>query len=137
MFVQCPGGLLAAGVTYGTFSMESTWSWRTPSAVQGATSVLCIAIIPFIPESPRWLVFQGHTKAALDVIAQTYADGDATSPIVLAAFKEVVDTIDYEKNVGETLSLVQLFKTPVARKRLLLACSAAVFSTIAGNVIAS
>ena len=82
-------------------------------------------------------MYRGHSEAALKVVAQTYADGDATNPIVLAAFKEIVDTINYEKNVGETLSLAQVFKTPVARKRLLLACSAAVFSTIAGNVIAS
>ena len=94
-------------------------------------------IIPFIPESPRWLVYRGHNEAALKVVAQTYADGDATNPIVLAAYKEIVDTINWEKNAGETLSFGQLFKTPVARKRVLLACSAAVFSTIAGNVIAS
>ena len=131
------GGLIAAGVTYGTFSMSSTWSWRTPSAIQGAASILCIVILPFIPESPRWLVYRGHSEAALRVVAQTYADGDAANPIVLAAFKEIVDTLEYEKNVGETLSLAQLFKTPVARKRVLLACSAAVFSTVAGNVIAS
>ncbi|KAI9660937.1 MAG: hypothetical protein M1821_009264 [Bathelium mastoideum] len=88
-------------------------------------------------ESPRWLVYQNENAAALTVVAQTYANGDTTSPIVLAAYKEIVDTISYEKNVGETLSLAQLFKTRVARKRVLLACSAAVFSTIAGNVIAS
>lgn len=33
--------------------------------------------------------------------------------------------------------MIQCFKTPSARRRILLACSAAVFSTIAGNVIAS
>jgi len=73
----------------------------------------------------------------LAVVAQTYANGDSHNPIVLAAFKEIVDTIEYEKNVGETLSLVQMFNTPVARKRVALAVSAAVFSVIAGNVIAS
>ena len=131
------GGLLAAGVTYGTFTLDSTWSWRAPSAVQGFTSVLCIVILPWIPESPRWLAYQGRNEAALTVVAQTYANGDATNPIVLAAYKEIIDTLNYERNVGETLSLVHLFKTRVARKRVLLACSAAVFSTIAGNVIAS
>ena len=131
------GGLIAAGVTYGTFTLDSTWSWRTPSLIQGVTSVLCIVILPFIPESPRWLVYRNHDSAALTVVAQTYANGDKTSPIVLAAYKEIVDTINYEKNVGETLSIAQLYKARVARKRVLLACSAAVFSTIAGNVIAS
>ena len=68
------------------------------------------------------------------MVAQTYANGDAQNPIVLVAFKEIIDTIEYEKNVGETLSLVQLVKTPVARKRVGLAVSAAVFSTIAGEL---
>ncbi|KAI9686887.1 MAG: hypothetical protein M1822_002640 [Bathelium mastoideum] len=135
--LKIPGGLIAAGVTYGTFVLDSTWSWRTPSLIQGVTSIFCIVVLPFIPESPRWLVYQNENAAALTVVAQTYANGDTTSPIVLAAYKEIVDTISYEKNVGETLSLAQLFKTRVARKRVLLACSAAVFSTIAGNVIAS
>jgi hypothetical protein len=55
---------------------------------------------------------------------QTYANGDTQNPIVLVAFKEIIDTIEYEKNVGESLSLVQMAKTPVA----------AVFSTIAGEI---
>jgi hypothetical protein len=65
---------------------------------------------------------------------QTYANGDTQNPIVLVAFKEIIDTIEYEKNVGESLSLVQMAKTPVARKRVALAASAAVFSTIAGEI---
>jgi hypothetical protein len=117
--------------------MTSTWAWRAPSAVQGIFSVICIIILPFIPESPRWLARQGHKEAALDVIALTYANGDKDSPIVLAAFKEIVDTLDFEINNDEQLTLSQCFKTAPARRRILLACSAAVFSTIAGNVIAS
>ncbi|KAF1985002.1 sugar transporter [Aulographum hederae CBS 113979] len=131
------GGLIAAGVTYGTQNMTSTWAWRTPSAIQGLFSLVCIVILPFVPESPRWLVYRGRKEEAMAVVAHTYADGDYNSPIVLTAFREIVDTIEFEKNVGETLSLKQLFKTPAARKRVTLAASAAVFSTIAGNVIAS
>lgn len=91
-------------------------------------------ILPFIPESPRWLAYKNRREDALAVVAQTYANGDAQNPIVLVAFKEIIDTIEYEKNVGETLSLVQMVKTPVARKRVALAVSAAVFSTIAGQL---
>ncbi|KAF4635804.1 hypothetical protein G7Y89_g2287 [Cudoniella acicularis] len=131
------GGLVAAGVTYGTANMNSTWAWRIPSAIQGVFSILCIVVLPFIPESPRWLVYVGRKEEALQVVAQTYANGDASNPLVLAQYKEIVDTIDYEKNVGETLSLMQMVKTPVARKRMTLAISAAIISTISGNVIAS
>lgn len=127
------GGLIAAGVTYGTSRMNSTWAWRIPSAVQAIFSILCLVILPFIPESPRWLAYKNRREDALAVVAQTYANGDAQNPIVLVAFKEIIDTIEYEKNVGETLPLVQMVKTPVARKRVALAVSAAVFSTIAGE----
>lgn len=101
--------------------------------VQGIFSVLCLAILPFVPESPRWLAYVGRTEEALMVLAQTHANGDTTDPIVLAQYKEIIDTIDYERNVGETLSLKQMIKTPVARKRVSLAISAAVISTISGR----
>ena len=67
------------------------------------------------------------------VVAQTHANGDSNDPLVLAQFKEIIDTLQYERNAGETLSLMQIVKSPNARKRVTLACSAAVFSTIAGE----
>ncbi|KAJ3908297.1 general substrate transporter [Lentinula edodes] len=131
------GGLIAAGITYRTSFIDSTWAWRIPSVIQGVFSILCIVIIPFVPESPRWLLFHGRRGEAHNVLAQTYSDGDLTSHIVLVQLKEIEDTFEYEKNAGETLSVTQIFRTRTARKRVLLAVSAAVFSTIAGNVIAS
>ncbi|TLD37196.1 MFS sugar transporter-like protein [Venturia nashicola] len=131
------GGLLAAGITYKTIQYNSTWSWRTPSLIQGLFSIICIAILPFVPESPRWLAFNHREAEARTVIALTYANGDTTSPIVVAQYKQIEDTIAFEKNVGETLSMKQLVKTPSSRKRVMLAVSCAVFSTIAGNVAAS
>ncbi|OCL11101.1 MFS sugar transporter-like protein [Glonium stellatum] len=131
------GGLIAAGVTFGTSTYASTWAWRVPSLVQGIFSILCIIILPFIPESPRWLVYQGRMEEARRVVAQTHADGDESNMIVITQFQEIVDTIEFEKSAGETLTFRQMIRTPSARKRVTLAVSAAVFSTIAGNIVAS
>lgn len=46
--------------TYGTFRINSSWSWRIPSALQGLPSVLQLALIWFVPESPRWLLSKGR-----------------------------------------------------------------------------
>ena len=127
------GGLIAAGITFGTANMDSTWSWRLPSLFQLLFSIICIAILPFMPESPRWLIYQGRNEEALQVLAQTCADGDDQAPIVLAQYKEIFDTIQYEKNAGETLSVKQMFKTPSARRRVMLVISCALGTVIVGT----
>lgn len=128
-----PGGLIAAGVTYGTAQMQSTWAWRIPSALQGLFSLVCILILPFMPESPRWLAYRGRNDEALEVLGQTYSDGDVTTPIVLLQYKEITDTLAFEKETGETVGLMECIKTPSSRKRLLLTLSVAVFSMLSGN----
>lgn len=57
--------------------------------------------------------------------------------MVLAVYREIVDTLKWEKEQGQTLSPMELIKTPVARKRFLIGMSPGPFSCIAGNIIAS
>lgn len=47
------GGLIAAGVTFGTRNYTTTWGWRIPSLVQGLFSIVCIVVLPFIPGMRR------------------------------------------------------------------------------------
>ncbi|TAQ88239.1 hypothetical protein B7494_g3414 [Chlorociboria aeruginascens] len=129
------GGLIAAAVTYQSSKLDSTWAWRLPSAVQGVFSILCIIILPFLPESPRWLIYVGRNEEALRVVAQTIANGDVNNALVLAQYKDIVDTIEREKNSEEMLTLKEMVKTPVARKRMSLAVSVAVISTISGTML--
>lgn len=131
------GALLAAGVTLGTGQWESTWAWRAPSLLQGLFSVLCIVVLPFIPESPRWLAWQGRFEAARMVVAQTNAGGDVADPVVLVVYKEIIDALAWEKKEGRTMSPLEIVRTPSSRKRLLIGMSPGPFSCIAGNIIAS
>lgn len=64
-----------------------------------------------------------------------YADGDKDDPVALAQYKEIVDTLQFEVENGETLSILQTIKTPSARKRMLLTLSVAVISMLSGNNI--
>jgi hypothetical protein len=129
--------LLSTGITFGTAKMASTWAWRLPSAMQGFFSILWLVILPFIPESPRWLVHKGCHAEALESIALAYSNGDPDDPIVLAQYKEIVDTLKFERENNQTLSVVQTIKTKSARKRMLLNISVAVFTLLSGNNIIS
>ncbi|KAK3312743.1 MFS sugar transporter-like protein [Apodospora peruviana] len=132
------GGLVAAGVTFGTASMESTWAWRLPSLMQAVFSFACLLILPFIPESPRWLVSRGRREEALTSLAAANARGDETDEAVLLQFREICDTLAFESQDEARLrNLGQILRNPGARKRLIIAATCAVFSTLAGNIIAS
>lgn len=98
----------------------------------------CQVRLTISPESPRWrLAGQGMSHEAHLVVAQTNARGDMDAPLVLNEIKEILDTIEYEKNAGQTMSPLQLFKTATNRRRLFLAATPAVFANIVGNNIAT
>lgn len=80
---------------------------------------------------------QGFYEEARLSVAQTNANGNLSDPIVIAIFKEIVDTLKWEKENGLAMSPMEIFKTPTARKRLLIGMSPGPFSCIAGNIIAS
>ncbi|KAK7912025.1 hexose carrier protein [Apiospora marii] len=131
------GALIAAGITLGTGEWQSTWAWRAPSLFQGIFSLFCIFILPFVPESPRWLVHRGLYEEARTVVAQTNTNGNLTNPVAIAVYKEILDTIEFEKKEGRSMSPLEIVRTPAARKRVLIGMSAGPFSCIAGNIIAS
>ncbi|OAA51247.1 General substrate transporter [Beauveria brongniartii RCEF 3172] len=131
------GALIAAGVTLGTSKWQSTWAWRAPSLFQAIFSVICLLFLPFIPESPRWLVARDRYEDARVVVALTNANGNLQDPVAMAVYKQIVDTLEWEKKEGRTMSPKEIFKTPTARKRVLIGGSAGPFSCIAGNIIAS
>lgn len=127
------GALIAAGVTYGTAKLDSTWAWRAPSILQGLFSVICIIFLPFVPESPRWLVYQGRSQEALEALAAANSDGDTSHEQVLLQFSEITAALQWEKNQGEKLTLLETVKTPSNRKRMMLSISVAIFSMISGK----
>lgn len=70
-------------------------------------------------------------------MAQTNSNGNLSDPVTLAVYKEIVDTITWEKTERRNMKKMEILKNPVTRKRLLVGMSAGPFSCIAGNVIAS
>lgn len=91
------GALIAAGVTYGTFRMESTWAWRLPSLIQGVLPFFQIALLFLVPESPRWLVDQGRHEEARQVLVKFHGLGDPSSRLVQTELAEISAAIEIEK----------------------------------------
>jgi hypothetical protein len=90
---------VAAWITFGTFRIDNDWSWRIPALLQGAASIVQVALIWFVPESPRWLVDQGRIEEAEALITKYHADGDSNDPIVPLEMAEIEQACVVDKEM--------------------------------------
>lgn len=130
------GSFLAAGFCYGSQGLEpSNWAWRVPSILQALPPLAVLVIIPFLPESPRWLAYNDRQEEALQVVARI--NGSTTDDVgVQVQFREIVDTMEYEKSKDDSLGFREIVRGAPNRRRLMLALSLAPLTMLTGsNVI--
>ena len=71
------------------------WNWRWMLGVEALPALTYYIALQFVPESPRWLVGQGHDQEALDLMARV--TGPAQAERDLCAVKE---SIKAEQQLG-------------------------------------
>lgn len=130
------GSIVAAWSTFGTFRIDSDWSWRIPSALQGLSSVIQIFFVWFLPESPRWLINKGRDEQAKNIIARHHAGGDISHPLVAFEYNEIKEALALESQAAR-VSWLDLFRTPGNRRRMRIIIGIGVFSQWSGNGLIS
>ncbi|KAI1440181.1 hexose transporter [Annulohypoxylon stygium] len=130
------GSILAAGVSRGALQLEpSDWAWRLPSLLQAVIPMIVLIVLFFLPESPRWLAYKDRREEALDVLARI-ENTDRDDPSVQLQFREIIDTIEFEKQAGRGVGFREAARSPANRKRVYLAMSVAPLCMLTGsNVI--
>ncbi|KAI5887242.1 general substrate transporter [Schizophyllum commune H4-8] len=131
------GSIVAAWATYGTFKIANNWSWRIPSVIQAAPSVLQIMFIWFVPESPRFLMSKGKNEEALKVLAHYHADGNVDDPLVRYEYEEIKAALEFDQTVAANVGWKALATTPGNRKRMRIIIALAFFSQWSGNGLVS
>ncbi|KAJ7174872.1 general substrate transporter [Mycena filopes] len=130
------GSIVAAGVTLGTFSMRSNWGWRIPSLLQISPSILQLAFVAFLPESPRFLISRGRGEEAMTILVKYHGEGDVDSEFVRAEYAQIEKTLELERETSKT-SWRDFVGTPGMRKRLLVASGLGLFTQWSGNGLTS
>lgn len=127
------GSIVAAWVTYGTFRIENTWSWRIPSLLQGVPSVIQMFLVFWlIPESPRWLVSNGRVEEARAILLRLHCNGDESDPLIDFEMHEITEGIRQDQEIAKTTTYRSLFATPGNRRRMLAIIPYSFFSQWSG-----
>ncbi|KAG4258901.1 hypothetical protein FPRO03_13367 [Fusarium proliferatum] len=133
------GSIIAGWCTFGTFRIDSTASWRIPSALQGLPSIIQLLFVWFVPESPRWLVSKGRNDEALQMLAKYHGEGDSSDPVVQFEYNEIFETLSAEASEHNNIVvfLKDLGSTPGNRRRMFIMIWAAICSQMSGNAFVS
>ncbi|OBT57507.1 hypothetical protein VE04_01608 [Pseudogymnoascus sp. 24MN13] len=130
------GYLIAAWTTYGTFKLQSSWSWRLPSMLQIVPSVIQLILSFFAPESPRWLIYNDRTDEAIDMIAKYHANGDRNSRLVRFEVAEIQIALNQEKE-QKAMQWSEFVRTPGNRRRLFILIFVGYMTQWSGNGLTS
>ncbi|KAH6720824.1 general substrate transporter [Leptodontidium sp. 2 PMI_412] len=131
------GSLASAIINYGSQNIQSTWSWRLPSLLQLIPSLMALCLLPFIPESPRWLVANGQPEHALEILIVTQGNSDPNSEIAQETFAEIQNAITAEKTLFKQNPWIEIWSTVPNRKRLAILCTFGVMINSFGNFVVS
>jgi hypothetical protein len=132
-----PGSIIAAGTTYGTFTIHTTWSWRIPSLLQAFPSSLQILFMFFCPESPRWLIAKDRPDEAYEILRKYHGEGDDGDEFVRLEYAQIRTTISVELENSRKFLWADAWRDPAMRRRFLIAGVTGFFTQWSGNNLIS
>jgi sugar porter (SP) family MFS transporter len=130
------GSILASAITIWTVEITNDWSWRLPSLLQICPSLLQVATVFLLPESPRWLASKDRDEEAYAVIVKYHAEDDHDSLLAKAEMAQIKSTIQLEYESSKQ-TWADLFKTAGMRRRIFITAFIGLFTQMSGNTLLS
>ncbi|KAK1995204.1 MFS general substrate transporter [Colletotrichum falcatum] len=139
LFFSCfyVGSLASAIVNYGSQNIQSTWSWRLPSLLQLEPSLLAVVLVPFVPESPRWLIANKRDDEALEVLVIMQGKGVEDLQQGRESLHEIRAIMKKEEEEYPRNPWREIIATPANRKMLAILCTFGLMINMFGNFVIS
>ena len=130
------GQITAASIAIATPRLGGDWSWRLPSLLQICPSLLQIATVFLLPESPRYLISKDRDEEATAILVKYHAEGDSNSLLIQAEITQIRETIHMEM-LASKQTWLDLFRTPGMRRRVYVTIFVGLFTQLSGNTLIS
>lgn len=122
------GYTLAAWTGYGFFHLTSNNAWRAPLAVQALPPLIVLCAMPWLPESPRYLIQKNKHEEARSVLSKLHDAEEAR-----IEFAQVEAQIKHDQSLPH--SWMSLFTKKSYRKRALFGVGLAIGIQFTGVLV--
>ncbi|KAJ1555286.1 hypothetical protein HK096_005098 [Nowakowskiella sp. JEL0078] len=116
------GNLINNLVIFGmAFTPKNSWQWRIPTLLQAVFSVALLAMLPFLPESPRTLISKGKRDEAKKVVKEWVGCNVADDKFVedqMAELDEAFANSVSTKSLFDVYNMKPLWATANSRRRV-------------------
>ncbi|PPQ65041.1 hypothetical protein CVT26_015737 [Gymnopilus dilepis] len=105
MIMNVAGFSLSNWMTYGFSFLSGSISWRFPIAFQLVFSIIMLATIPWLPESPRWLLAHGHYDEGVQVlVALEGGSTTAKDEVIISERDKILEAVRIERETAPSWS---------------------------------
>jgi len=99
------GFSLSNWMTYGFSFLSGSISWRFPIAFQLVFSVILICTVPWLPESPRWLLAHGYEEEGVAVLVALEGEtATVKDPKIVDQKLEILEAVRIEQETSPSWS---------------------------------
>lgn len=122
--------IIAAAISRGTESLDTTAAYRVPMAVQLIFPLLLLTFIYWVPESPRWLLRKGHSEKAAASLRLVHHEDKKYDPH--KDITQLQGDLDREAALTSESSWMDLVRDPIERRKVIYSAGALIAQQING-----
>ena len=100
VFIVTLGNLWGTGMSRAFVHETSRIGWMVPTGVQLIPPLMMLVLVPFTPESPRWLISHGKSKAALKSLNRLRSKEDIDNGLTLAEVEAIEMALEEQRAMG-------------------------------------